>query len=200
MEKIFYPTLVFVSMAAWSFLHSWLAAFSTKKLARRIFGEGIRRYYRLIFVAIAILTLLPISAMLVRLPSRRLWVIPSPWVYFTVIIQFVAIFGLILIVLKTGPMIFIGLRQISNPNVERGREMVTTGFYGLVRHPLYLLNIILIWLFPYMTDLILAFVIVSTLYMIIGTIPEEQKLLEIHGEAYQRYQEQVPRIIPGLKL
>lgn len=186
-------------MTAWCFLHSWLASFSTKKKARRIFGEGIQRFYRLIFVGIAILTLLPILAMMVLLPARRLWIIPSPWIYLTLLIQFLALIGIVLVVLHTGAMAFIGMRQISRPNVERERELVNTGLYSVVRHPLYLLSIILMWLLPYMTDLVLPFVIVSTLYMFIGTIPEEQKLVEIHGEDYEHYQEQVPRIFPGLK-
>ena len=55
-----YPILVFVSMAAWGVLHTWLAAFSTKQMARDIFGKAMDRYYRLIFIAVALLTLLPI--------------------------------------------------------------------------------------------------------------------------------------------
>jgi protein-S-isoprenylcysteine O-methyltransferase Ste14 len=64
---------------------------------------------------------------------------------------------------------------------------------------MYLFSIILFWLLPYITDLILAFITASTLYFLIGMIPEERKLVEVYGEEYQRYQEDVPRIIPGLK-
>jgi protein-S-isoprenylcysteine O-methyltransferase Ste14 len=57
----------------------------------------------------------------------------------------------------------------------------------MVRHPMYLFSLILFWLFPFITDLILAFFAVSTLYFLIGMIPEEKKLVEIYCEEYERY-------------
>jgi hypothetical protein len=47
-------------------------------VARRIFGPSVDRYYRLIFVLVAAATLFPILGMVAMLPSRVLWVIPSP--------------------------------------------------------------------------------------------------------------------------
>ena len=192
--------VVFVSMGAWSVLHSWLAAFSTKDMAERIAGKGIRRYYRLFYVVIAGLTLLPILAMVALLPARVLWVIPTPWLYLTLTLQGLALLGLLVTVLQVDTLAFIGLRQLTQPDIERRNELVTRGFYRWVRHPLYFFSLVVFWLFPYMTDLVLAFVIASSLYFIIGTIPEERKLVAIHGEAYRQYQRDVPRIIPGLKI
>jgi protein-S-isoprenylcysteine O-methyltransferase Ste14 len=57
----------------------------------------------------------------------------------------------------------------------------------MVRHPMYLFSLILFWLFPFITDLILAFFAVSTLYFLIGMIPEEKKLVKIYCEEYERY-------------
>jgi len=194
-----YPILVFISMATWGVLHSWLAALSTKQKARRIFGKEIDRYYRLIFVLVAVLTLAPILAMVVFLPSKVLWVIPLPWRFLTYGIQFLALVGILVTVYQTDLMAFAGFRQLSDPNAEKKNDIVTEGIYGLVRHPMYLFSIIFFWLIPYVTDLVLAFIIASTLYFLIGTIPEEQKLVEIYGEEYESYQKEVPRIIPGVK-
>ena len=194
-----YPIGVLLAMSAWGVLHSWLAAFSTKRLARRIFGESIDCYYRLIFIGIAILMLIPILAMVAFLPSRLLWVIPAPWRTLTLAIQFLALVGILVTVLQTDLLAFAGLKQLRDPNAEEKNEMVRNGVYGFVRHPMYFFSILLFWLFPAMTDLTLAFFAASTLYFLIGTIPEEQKLVEIYGEEYKGYQQEVPRIIPGLK-
>ena len=195
-----YPFVIFVVMCTWGVLHSWLAAFSTKQFARRIFGEKIDRYYRLIFISMAILTLIPILAMVAFLPSRLLWVIPTPWRYLTLSIQFLAVVGALVTVFQTDLLAFAGIRQLRDPNAERKNALIRGGIYGIVRHPMYLFSLILFWLFPFVTDLILAFFTASTLYFVIGTIPEEKKLIDIYGEEYKRYQEEVSRIIPGVKL
>jgi protein-S-isoprenylcysteine O-methyltransferase Ste14 len=51
-------------------------------------------------------------------------------------------------------------------------------------------------LWPAMTVNLAAFFAVSTAFFCLGSIPEEQKLLEEFGDAYQRYQQVVPRLIP----
>lgn len=193
-----YPFLIVISMTAWGCLHSWLASLRTKQTARQLLGERIDRFYRILFVGIALLTLSPILAMLVFLPSRLLWRIPAPWVYGTTVIQVAAVVGLIVTIFKTDVWSFVGLRQLKHPDGEEKKTLVVKGLYGLVRHPLYLLVIVFMWLIPYMTDLILAFVIASTGYFILGSIPEERKMLEIYGDAYRKYREEVPRIIPWI--
>ena len=194
-----YPIVIFMAMRTWGVFHSWMAAFSTKKQARRIFGEAIDRYYRLIFISIALLTLMPILAMVAFLPSRLLWVIPTPWRTLTFSVQFLALVGILVTVFQTDLLAFAGIKQLSDPKVERKNELIRDGIYGIVRHPMYIFSLILFWLFPFVTDLILAFFAATTLYFLIGTIPEENKLHEIYGEEYERYQEEVPRIIPGIK-
>jgi methanethiol S-methyltransferase len=199
MNRLPYELVVFFSMCAWSVFHTWLAAFSTKNLAVRIFGKGIRRYYRLLFIGIAVLTLLPILGMVAFFPSRHLWAIPFPWLYLTVTLQGLALLGLIVTGLQVDTMAFIGLSQLHHPDAEQQGELVTRGFYRWVRHPLYFFSLVLFWLFPVMTNVNLAFVIAASLYFVIGTLPEEQKLVEIFGESYRQYQQDVPRIIPWIK-
>ena len=200
MDKINNGIVIFISMCAWSGLHSWLAAFSTKDRVEHLVGQGFRRFYRLSFVLVAVTTLLPILAMMVFLPAQVLWVIPAPWLYFTLTLQWLALVGLVITVLQVDTLAFIGMLQLRHPDAEQQAELVTRGFYRWVRHPLYFFSLVLFWLFPYMTDLILAFVIAGSLYFLIGTLPEEQKLRAIYGESYRQYQIDVPRIIPWLKI
>jgi protein-S-isoprenylcysteine O-methyltransferase Ste14 len=199
MPSLIFPALVFSATAAWGGLHSWLASFAAKRLARRIFGAGIDRYYRLIFVLLAVITFLPILGMIFLLPSRLLWVIPTPWLFLTLIVQFLTLILLVATVLETDVMAFAGIRQVLRPNQAHEDKLVVKGFYRFVRHPLYFFSIILFWLFPYMTDLTFAFFLAGTLYFLIGTIPEERKLRQTFGEAYERYRQEVPWMIPGTK-
>jgi hypothetical protein len=121
------PILVFLSMAAWGVLLSWIAAFSTKRLVRRIFGKAIDRYYRLIFISIALLTLMPILAMVAFLPSRLLWVIPTPWRYLTLGVQFLAVVGILMTIFQTDLLAFAGIRQLSDPQAERKNALIQEG-------------------------------------------------------------------------
>jgi protein-S-isoprenylcysteine O-methyltransferase Ste14 len=199
MQSLIYPLLVFGVTAAWGGLHSWLASFQAKRLARRIFGPGVDRFYRLAFVLLAVVTLLPVLAMAAFLPSRVLWVIPTPWLFLTLTIQFLAMVLLVATALETDVMAFAGVRQVLRPNQADENELVVSGLYRFVRHPLYFFSIILFWLFPYMTDLLLAFFLAGTLYFLLGTIPEERKLAATFGEAYEKYRQEVPWMIPGTK-
>lgn len=198
-EEFLLPGLVFLAMGVWGVFHSWMAALRTKQISGIIFGKKIDRYYRLIFITIAVVTLLPIVAMVMFLPARVLWIIPTPWRYLTIIIQFLAGFGVLMTVLLTDSMAFLGIKQFYKPDQDHENKLEIKGFYKIVRHPMYLFSIILLWLVPYMTDLILAWVIASTLYFIIGSIPEERKLLAKFGDAYQDYRKEVPWLIPGIK-
>ncbi len=152
------------------------------------------------YVMVAVITLLPIFAITVFLPSTVVWVIPTPWLYVTVALQGLALIGLVVTVLQVDTLAFIGLRQLRQPDVEAQNKLVRRGFYRWVRHPLYFFSLVLLWLFPYMTDLVLAFISAASLYFLIGTIPEERKLVAVYGETYRQYQREVPRIIPFFKI
>lgn len=199
MDSLIYPILVFFATAAWGALHSWLASFEVKHFAREKFGSKADRYYRLFFVLAAILTLVPVLALVAFLPSRTLWVIPTPWLFLTLIVQFLAIVLMVATTLETDVMAFAGISQVLHPDQTHEDTLVVKGFYRYVRHPLYFFSIIIFWLFPYMTDLTLAFFLAGTLYFLIGTIPEERKLLETFGEAYRQYRQDVPWMIPRFK-
>jgi protein-S-isoprenylcysteine O-methyltransferase Ste14 len=186
-------------MGAWGSLHSWLASCSTKRIFREYFGKTIDRYYRLMFIGIAVLTFLPILAMIIFLPSQLLWRIQPPWLYLTIGLQLLAVVCILVTIFDTDVMAFVGIKQVIQPDVVHENELVIKGFYKIVRHPMYFFTIVLIWFIPYMTVLVLTWVIASTLYFVIGSIFEEKKMLHTFGESYAQYQKEVARIIPGLK-
>lgn len=198
-DQLLFPGLVFLTMGVWGVLHSWMSGLRTKQVVKIYLGKKFGRYYRLIFIFVAIVMLLPILAMIVFLPSRVLWVIPTPWLYLTIIIQLLAVTGILITVRQTDAMTFLGIKQFIRPEYDHENNLEIKGFYKIVRHPMYFFSIILLWLIPYMTDLILAWVIASTLYFMLGSIPEERKLLAKFGDDYREYCKEVAWLIPGIK-
>jgi protein-S-isoprenylcysteine O-methyltransferase Ste14 len=77
--------------------------------------------------------------------------------------------------------------------------LVTTGAYGIVRHPLYLGWGLLVCGAPDMTATRAVFAAVSTIYCALAIPWEERGLVEVFGRAYDGYRQKVRwRMLPGL--
>jgi len=92
-----------------------------------------------------------------------------------------------------------GLHQVTN-NLA-GRPMPAPRFrmplyYKFVRHPIYLGFIIAFWSAPTMTAGHLLFAAVTTAYIVVGALLEEQDLVAVFGDEYRRYRERVSMLVP----
>ena len=192
--------IILLAFTVYAVLHSLLASLRAKALAEQWFGIAVRRWYRLGYVLFVSATLLPIVGLTVLLPAEMLYSIPMPWVIGTVLIQALAVVGVLVVVRQTGASRFLGFAQLSEP-AERVHppDFVAHSWYARVRHPLYLFSLIVIWLTPLMTTNILALNLGMTAYFLIGSIFEENKLVHEFGESYRRYRQSTPRLLPRLK-
>jgi protein-S-isoprenylcysteine O-methyltransferase Ste14 len=90
---------------------------------------------------------------------------------------------------------FLGLKKEEH---HSDTKLVTKGVYRYVRHPLYTGVFLLLpgvfLLRP--TFSILLFVLITAIYIEIGSRLEEQKLIKIFGEDYVRYRNSVKRYFP----
>jgi protein-S-isoprenylcysteine O-methyltransferase Ste14 len=183
-----------VAMAIWGAVHSFLASLAVKSFFQRYGGAGFMRFYRLLYNLFSVLSFLPILWLAAVLPDRPLYRIPLPWNLFMLSGQGIAAVLLLIGVLQTGPLSFAGVRQLFEE--EKPASLVTSGLYRYVRHPLYTAGLLFLWLTPVMTLNRLTFYLAATLYILIGAVFEERKLLREFGEAYARYQHSTPMLIP----
>ena len=193
--------LIALTGLTFGLLHTALASLRAKNWARRRWGlRRIDRYYRLFFSLASIVTFLPLLILPKALPDHPLYTIPLPLAWLTGALQLAAGLVFILALAQTDVWRFIGLWQLLRGGqpipADRHEQLVTSGPYRWMRHPLYSTAILIMWLWPDMTANQLTFVVVCTAYFYLGSIPEEQKLIEEFGEAYRRYQRAVPRLIP----
>lgn len=94
---------------------------------------------------------------------------------------------------------FVGLRQPLGLAPTHKSDLVATGPYGLVRHPIYLGWILLVWSMPVMTGTRLTFAVISTAYLVLAIPFEERSLHESLGKAYADYAHKVRwRVVPGV--
>eukprot|EP01083_Nonionella_stella_P294895 1002250_1 len=77
-------------------------------------------------------------------------------------------------------------------------ELVTTGRYRLVRHPLQTGTLFLLWCSPFMTLQKLLCNLALTTYIIIGINLEETDCVHMFGDKYIKYQRKTPQLIPFL--
>jgi protein-S-isoprenylcysteine O-methyltransferase Ste14 len=196
-------SVLLISLTGLTFgvIHTVLAANRVKSWARRRWGSQlVDRWYRLFFSLAGGVTFVPLLLLAQFLPDRPLYRIPAPWVWLTSGLQLAATIVFIVALFQTDVWRFIGLRQLLRGGkpipVDQHERLVTSGPYSRVRHPLYSTMIAVMWLWPDMTINRATFFAVSTAYFYLGSIPEEEKLLEEFGDAYRRYRRVVPRLVP----
>jgi methanethiol S-methyltransferase len=81
----------------------------------------------------------------------------------------------------------------------RNDDLTVRGPYALVRHPLYLGWILIVFGGAHMTGDRLVFALITSLYLVVAIPWEERDLITKYGDTYRRYARNVRwRLVPGL--
>jgi len=182
---------------AWGVVHSLLASLAAKEFLHKNLGGDFMRVYRLGYNLFSVLSLLPVLWLMWVLPNPSVYSVSAPWKYLMLAGQGVAAFLLLIGVLQTDTLSFVGLRQLVDPDPKSG-SLVKGGLYRFVRHPLYSAGLLFLWLTASMTVNQLVVYAWATIYIFVGATFEERKLMREYGAAYAEYKALTPMIIPGL--
>ncbi|MGE5642069.1 MAG: methyltransferase family protein [Byssovorax cruenta] len=185
-----------LAIVLWGVLHSLLASTGIKDLVRRLYGNGLMKFYRLLYNLFAVISFLPVLYLMITLPDRALYRVSPPSDLLMRAGQGAALVLLIVAALQTDLLAFAGLRQLFQE--EKPGSLITKGLYRFVRHPLYTFGLLVLWLSPKMS--LNSFVVYAalTMYVFAGIIFEERKLLREFGQDYANYRSATPMLIPGL--
>ncbi len=92
-----------------------------------------------------------------------------------------------------------GIAQARGEADEAERSLAVAWPYTMVRHPIYLAWLLLVFSPPTMAATRFVFACVSSAYLVLAVPFEERLLVKRFGEAYRRYQRQVRwRMVPGV--
>ncbi len=195
---------IVVAVLVFGIVHSVLASRKLKdELRKRLGRRLVDGWYRFLYNVIAVITLLPaVYLASFYLSDNVVYSVAPPWSYCMIAIQLVGLVGLIFAVSQTGAWHFMGVMQIvaylsGKPNPDKdAQQLVVSGLYKYVRHPLYFFSFLLIWFSPAQTVNSLVLAAAFTAYFVIGSLFEEKRLLKAFGEDYARYQRTTPWLLP----
>jgi methanethiol S-methyltransferase len=189
---------------AYAVLHSLLASDSVKQMTARVVGERTYRgLYRLFYTIQALCTFGLLLVYGASLPRRLLYRIQGRPALLLRAGQLCGLLWAVWAAREVGIARLAGLTpfmawlkqaKIANNAVAQGPELTQAGNlsaggpFQWSRHPLNFAPLVLFWLTPKMTTRRLAFNLVSTLYLLMGSWHEELRLRAAYGVLYEKYQ------------
>lgn len=174
-------------------LHSLLAADGVKEYCRIQFPV-LFPHYRIVYNLIAIFGLMPLVWF--SLQDTTYVFSPDTWMRIPAILLMSA--GVIMLLVAFASFNVKEFLGLEKPEYVPDAKLVTSGVYRYVRHPLYTAMLLL---FPGVllycpTWSVLLLTVLAIIYIEIGSRLEEKKLIQVFGEDYIRYQQQVKRYFP----
>lgn len=191
------------SLVAFAFIHSLTASLPFKRFVMRVAGPRAETLYLPAYSLTAGLTILPLVYQLYKNPGRVLYKIPSPWRWLMVGGQLIA--GMLApIAFRSAPHRFkirsqLSGPQLSGPQASETDSLKIRGIYRWVRDPFLLSGLVTMLLTPIMTVNLLVIYLLTTIYLYLGSMHWETRLVAQFGDEYREYKKRVHRIIPGIK-
>ena len=177
-------------------LHSAFASLWWKGKMKKVLGSSFR-FYRLWYTLFAFATLGAVLVFQISIPSPHLFATNTFSTGAGILLSGTGVVIMVICIRKYF-MNLSGLKSLYLNDEQAANELQVSGIHRYVRHPLYSGTFMAIWglwlLIP-LGSLSIANSII-TLYTVWAISWEEQKLVQEFGEAYKRYQQQVPRLVP----
>jgi protein-S-isoprenylcysteine O-methyltransferase Ste14 len=193
-------------------LHSALANDWTKSQAAQVFGQRTAdAWYRPFYLAQGLLLLGLLALYIRRQPGRDLYDAKGGWRWGLRAGQAAGVLLLAWAALSVRLSHLTGYEHVAAwlqnaevPQMPDGQEpspagdgtMRTTGPLGYTRHPLNWSLLLVFWLRPRLTTRLLAFNLVMTAYLVLGSLHAESHMTRFYGDAYREYQVRVPFFAP----
>ena len=193
-------TVLIVAWCVWCLLHSAMISLTVTGYLKEKLGENYK-FYRIFYNLFALATLIPLilyESTLRSLPIFR-------WDGLFLILRLILLGtagGLFLAgVLKFDMLHFLGIRQIRSGNsysaLSKTNDIDTSGILSIIRHPWYSATILLVWAGSaelYVSSFLVNCIL--TVYIFIGTVLEERKLIVEYGDTYRDYRKKVSMLFP----
>ncbi|MEI6682444.1 MAG: NnrU family protein [Bacteroidota bacterium] len=179
-------------------IHSAMITPKITNFLKKKLGD-LFKYYRLFYNIVALVLLIPVVLYTYSIRQTPFFT----WEGYLLPVRFLLL-GAGLFLFYTGARqydmsTFLGLKQIkesvTHNLINTTGQLNSSGILGFVRHPFYAATFPIIWA----TNLDVTFLIVNcilSIYVIIGTLLEEQKLILEFGDEYRAYQERVSMLFP----
>ncbi|HEY9206339.1 MAG TPA: isoprenylcysteine carboxylmethyltransferase family protein [Candidatus Methanoperedens sp.] len=177
-----------------SVIYSILATEYIKKKAEKWMGNKFR-FYRLAYNILSFFMFAPAFLIWITYTNSTppVYAIPQLFYPIIILIRLLAIGMFAYAALQTDFLDFIGIRQLQG---KVKNNLITSGAYAMVRHPLYTGGIVLLFTKMEMSQIDLTAIALISIYLIIRAFVEERRLLALFGEEYSAYQQQVSMFIP----
>ena len=145
--------------------------------------KDVLKYSGLIFLAAFILA---------GLNFRFRWIVLPDWISWVAVAIFLISYGLYAEVMRENAYLS---RTVE---VQEGQQVVDTGLYGIVRHPMYISTLFLFLAMPLVLGSLISFLIMLLYIPIIAKrIRNEEQVLEEGLQGYTEYKQKVKdKVIP----
>jgi hypothetical protein len=204
--------------AVYAVVHSALASRGAKQMSAAAIGARYRNaVYRPFYLLQSIATIAVLIVYIRRMPGRTLYQFRGAAAVPLRLIQAGGIAWATYAAYEVGLSEILGLRglwqllrgeaviapepEAQGPAPTAQGALRVKGPFLLSRHPLNVAPLVILWSNPRMTTNLLAFNVVASLYLVIGSWHEEVRLRSAYGDEYQNYTEsRVPFSLPRVRV
>lgn len=199
---------VFLGFGAYGAVHSaLLTPWARRGLEALVGARAFQGLFRLFFNGQAVVLLAAYVVWAASLPDRELFRVEGAGAWLLWGVRLAGLGFIARCASSLGLSAFVGLDDLrawrqgrvpAGDGVETG-VLSVDGPYRWVRHPMYAAGFAVLWADPRWTANGLAFAAAASLYLWLGSLHEERRLLRFYGEAYRAYAARTPRFLPRLR-